>query len=152
MNGRDRAYRIAHATALIGLAAWMCGNAYEEVVLVPNLASGREAALQAFRVLFHATDPTTYYAIVGPITALGLIGSVTAARGAHRRTMLVAAACVAPAVLVTAYVVIHVNLPLFFGAAPDTATARELALEWLTLNAVRIALVVVAFAVARRAR
>jgi hypothetical protein len=151
MDRRDRAYRIAHGLVLIGFAAWLCGNAYEEVVVVPNLASGDPVPLHAFRALFHATDPTTYYAIVGPITALGWIGSVIAARGAHRRTMLLAAAWVAPAVLVTVYVVVHVNLRLFFGAAPDTTTAHRLALEWLIWNAARIALVVVAFIVARRA-
>jgi hypothetical protein len=54
--------------------------------------------------------------------------------------------------LVTVYVVVHVNLQLFFGAVPDAETARELALEWLILNAVRIALVIAAVAAARRAR
>jgi len=152
MRGRDRAYRIAHAIGLAGLAAWLWGNAYEEVAIVPNLAWGDAAALNAFRALFHATNPTTYYAIVGPVVALGLTGSVLAARLPERRKLLVAIACVAVAALVTVYVVVHVNLQLFFGAVPDAATARELALQWLILNAVRIALVAAAFAVARRAR
>ena len=151
MRGRDRAYRIAHVIGLIGLAAWLCGNAYEEIAIVPNLASGDESTLQAFRALFHATNPTTYYAIVGPIAALGLIGSAIAARRAERRGVLLAIACVAVAVSVTVYAVVHVNLQLFFGAVPDTATARELAVQWLVLNAVRIALVIAAFVFARRA-
>jgi hypothetical protein len=151
-SARDRAYRIAHAVALVGLAAWLCGNAYEEIAIVPNLVSGNEAALQAFRALFHATNPTTYYAMVGPIAAIGLIGSVITARTAERRKIWLAAACVAVAALVTVYVVVHVNLPLFFGDTPAAATARQLAVEWLVLNAVRIALVIAAFAVAPRAR
>jgi hypothetical protein len=34
MDGRDRAYRIAHAAGLMGLAAWLWGNVYEELAIV----------------------------------------------------------------------------------------------------------------------
>lgn len=104
-RGSERVFRVAMTVALVGLAAWFFGNAYEEVVIVPNLAFGDvQAGLVGFRAFFRATNPVVYYAILGPPTAVATVVSVLASGGgAHRRVVLRAVACVVPAVLLTAW-------------------------------------------------
>jgi hypothetical protein len=146
--------RAAMLVASVALFAWLCGNAYEEVVIVPNLAFGDvHAAMVGFRALFHASNPVFFYVPLGPaVVASSIVNLVVSWREpARRQTAVGVAACVALAFALTAWIVVHVNLPLFFGPVMDDALeAESLARQWLALNAVRMLLVVAAIGFVRR--
>jgi hypothetical protein len=140
--------RASTVVAGVALVAWLCGNAYEEVVIVPNLAFGdAHTAMVAFRAFFHASNPVFFYVPLGPAVVASSIANVVFSwREPERRKAAVsAAACVGLAFALTAWIVVHVNLPLFFGPVmDDPLEAQSLARQWLALNAVRMLLVVVA--------
>ena len=71
---------------------------------------------------------------------------------ARRPSALRAGLCVLVAVLLTAWIVVHVNLRLFFGPVrTDLVEARSLAWQWLALNAIRMGLLGITIVSLRRA-
>jgi hypothetical protein len=153
---RERLFGRARAAALFGLAAWFCGNAYEQVVIVPNLAFGdARAAMVAFRAFFWATNPALYYVPLGPLVLVSTALCLSASwrDPLRRRHVSRALWAVVLAMLLTAYVVRRINLRLFFGPVlVDAAVARALARQWLALNLARMALAAGAFALVLRSR
>ncbi len=135
----------APPVGLLVLAGWLCGNLYEEIVIVPNLLGGDvHASMLAFRAFFQTSNPAYYYAPLVPLIVATSVVNVVASRRrpSSLRAALGAAACVLAALLLTAWIVVHVNLQLFFGPVlGDLAEARSLALQWLLLNALRVGLV-----------
>lgn len=149
-----RLTNVSFVVMIVGVAAWLCGNAYEEVVIVPNLAFGdAEGAMIAFRGFFHASNPVVFYAPLGPAVAASSIVHVIASwpRRRERAAATAATACVLIALMLTAWIVVHVNLRLFFGPVlRPPAEAQLLAREWLVLNGVRICLATAALECLRR--
>jgi hypothetical protein len=139
---------------MLGLTAWLCGNLYEELVVVPNFVCGDpRSSMLAFRVFFHTTNPVFFYIPLGPIIlATSILNVVASWRNLpKRRTAILAAVCVLAALLLTAWIVVHINRRLFFGPATDDLVgARALALQWLVWNVVRMGLVVSALVFLRR--
>jgi hypothetical protein len=146
--------RTSTLVASVALVAWLCGNAYEEVVIVPNLAFGdARAAMVAFRTFFHVSNPVFFYVPIGPAVVVSSIANVVVSwrEPARRKTAVGAAACVGLGFALTAWIVVHVNLHLFFGPTiDDSLEAQSLARQWLALNAVRMLVVVVAIGLVRR--
>jgi hypothetical protein len=153
---RERLFVIGASVVIAGLAAWLFGNVYEEIVIVPNFVFGDvHAAMIAFRTLFRTTNPVFYYAAVGPLVVLSTgLTTFAAWREPRRRArLLLVLACVGLAGLLSVYIVIGINLRLFFGPVfDDDAVARGLAVQWLVLNLLRVALVATAMTLAVRAR
>jgi len=59
------------AIALFGFAEWFFGNAYEQVVIVPNLLWGDPLIkLASFRTFFATSNPIYFYVPVLPFTIL----------------------------------------------------------------------------------
>jgi hypothetical protein len=150
-------HRLAQASTLVAsvaLIAWLSGNAYEEIVILPNFAFGDvHAAMVAFRTFFHASNPAFFYIPLGPAAVASSIANIVVSwRDPVRRKAAVSAATsVGLAVALTAWIVVHVNLPLFFGPTMDDAVeAQSLARQWLALNAVRMLLVAAAIGFVRR--
>jgi hypothetical protein len=137
------------------VAAWLCGNAYEEVVIVPNFVLGDVgAAMVAFRAFFHVSNPAFFYVPLGPLVVVTAIVNVATSwrDPARRPSALRAGLCVLVAVLLTAWIVVHVNLRLFFGPVrTDLVEARSLAWQWLALNAIRMGLLGITIVSLRRA-
>jgi len=150
--------RLATASMLatVSVVVWLCGNVYEESVVVPNFVFGDvRASMLAFRAFFHASNPALFYAPLGPLVIAGSVATVIKSwrDPARRRMALGAATCVIVAVLLTAWIVVRVNLRLFFGPVmTDLVEARSLARQWLVLNAMRIGLSVIAIVSLRRLR
>src|SRR3954470_15402251 len=134
----------------------MCGNAYEEIAIVPNFAFGdASAAMTAFRQLFHTTNPVFFYAPIGPlsIAAASTVAWTLRSDSRRRRCAFGVGGCVAGAVLLSVYIVARLNVRLFFGPVlEDARVARALGREWLVLNAVRMGLVAMAMTLVRRFR
>jgi hypothetical protein len=126
----------------VSLFAWLCGNAYEEAVIVPNFAFGDvRAAMLAFRAFFHVSNPAFFYVVIGPLVVVGSIVNVLVSwpEPGRRVAALGAAGCVLVDLLLTAWIVVHVNLRLFFGPVMNDLTeAQALARQWLALNASRM--------------
>jgi hypothetical protein len=145
---------VSTLVATVALGAWLCGNAYEEIVIVPNFAGGDvQATMAAFRAFFQASNPVLYYVPIGPaVVVTSILNLLVSWRDpGPRATAAGAAGCVLLAFLLTAWIVVHVNLRLFFGPVmDDLVEARSLARQWLVLNAIRMLVVGVAVFLVRR--
>ena len=133
--------------ATLGQAHWFFGNLYEAVVDVPRLTAAKsEPGLLA------PGSPVRYFAPAAPVTiastAAALAGSWR--EGGDRRAIVTAAAGMAAAIGITAYLVRAVTVTLL-KRQPNQAEREELARRWHRGNLVRLALLIVVRFAFRRA-
>lgn len=142
------------AFALFAHALWFFGNLYEEVVFVPNGVAATSAASRAFNAYFATTHQYNYYV---PLTQLGTLALVAAAIKGRRQPSLrlggPALASVLAGVL-TAFIVVHYNLRIWFGdvSALPESELHALTWQWGAANLLRLGLVGVAALGLLRAR
>ena len=133
----------------LGLAEWFFGNAYEQIVLVPNFATGDSSrALLAYREFFKVSNPAFYYVPLNQLALIALVLALVWTRKlvALQRLIQWAVGFSLMATLLTAYIVKELNLRLFFGELPaDPELVHSLARSWAILNPVRMVLVAISF-------
>jgi hypothetical protein len=145
--------------AELALAQWLFGNVYEAVVKVPErLATppSDAAGVGADRTsILGPGSPVRYYVPAAPVTAATLFGALIASRrtGTVTRWLTASAGCWIAGAALTAYLVVKVNLRLFFGAEAPPADERDTLLRrWHRVNVLRTAAVGGALVAAHRAR
>ena len=143
------------AIALFRFAEWFFGNAYEQVVIVPNLLWGDPLIkLASFRTFFATSNPIYFYVPVLPFTILAQATALYLAwrDPAQRRRPLTSTGFLVAALALAVFIVVYINLYIFFGPLPtDANVVHRLVLLWTCLNPIRMALVASAFAFARAA-
>jgi len=137
--------------AVSGQVLWLCGNLYESIVDVPRLL--RDAQPRRRPGLLKPGSPLRYYAPTAPLalaaTAATLMNGWRS--GGNKRVIGTAAAHMAVAVGLTAYLVRKVNVPLLTGTGSiDDAEQQRMLRIWRRVNAVRVAAVVGALVATRR--
>lgn len=139
---------------LFGIALWFFGNLYEAVVIGPNIAGDSKEQLKAFQQFTVVTNPVYYYIPLTQIAAITLIvWFVRTPRKAPEKISLLLA-CVAEilAVVLSVYVIVRLNMTLFFGSLGESpGELHRLALQWNVLNLVRVVLTAIALLYALRA-
>lgn len=130
--------------SLIGIAWWLFGNLYEAIVIAPNLLHDTLSRTDHWRQFFITANPVFYYIPFVPVVIICLI---IAALGAPvtqvrlRKRLQWAAAYALVAVLVSAYIIIQINLKLFYGDLTEHAESiPSLGLYWNLLNILRLLL------------
>ncbi|MGH3171473.1 MAG: anthrone oxygenase family protein [Trebonia sp.] len=129
---------------------WLCGNAYEAVVLVPRMQRSWEGgSAPGLRV-----DPKWYYLSAIP-AALGALGGATSLAWVNsypaRGCMLAAAVISAIALALTVFIIVAINLPLFYAEPPPpVGEGLYLTQRWRRLNLVRVVLLAAALGVMLR--
>jgi hypothetical protein len=130
--------------ALFGLALWLFGNLYEAVVIAPNLLADPLSKIKSWREFFTLTNPIYFYIPIAPLAALTTFFAYfrTPKQSVLLKRHLGIAALILLFVLVlSAFMIIRINHPLFFG---DIRLLREqvyaLSLRWNVLNIIRIIL------------
>jgi len=129
--------------SLIGTLQGFFGNAYEAVVSVPNMMAIYELKLPQREPMFRnkRSSPVIYYV---PLGALVLVLAVATALASSRESIpgrawfAAAAALYVLASALTAYIVVAINLDLFFRPQANLEKARILLRRWLRWNAVRL--------------
>jgi hypothetical protein len=134
--------------ARLGQAQAFFGNAYEAVVKVPHTFAHNRSL--AGRSPLRLGSPTLYFVPAGPVTLAASVGALVAGER-NRRWLATSTAASAAAGLLTAHVVTKVNKPLFLDVEAP-ADRDALLRRWYRLNAVRLALLAVAWFAAERAR
>jgi hypothetical protein len=123
---------------------WLCGNAYEAVVLVPRMQRSWEGgSAPGLRV-----DPKWYYlsAIPAGLVALGVATYLAWVNSYQERGwVLVATVISGSALALTIFIIVTINLPLFY-AQPPPPVGRGLHLtrRWRRINLARVVLLVAA--------
>jgi hypothetical protein len=150
-----RRFRVFLAITLFGFAEWFFGNAYEQVVIIPNLWWGDPLIkLASFRAFFETSNPIYFYVPVLPFTILAQATALYLAWSApaRRRRLLASTGFLVAALALAAFIIVYINLYIFFGPIPtDASVVHRLVLLWTCLNFIRMALVASAFAFASAA-
>jgi hypothetical protein len=67
----ERLVALAATLLSFSLTAWLCGNAYEEIVIVPNFAFGDvRVAMTSFREFFRTSNPAFFYVPLNPLSVV----------------------------------------------------------------------------------
>jgi hypothetical protein len=136
--------------ARVGQAQAFFGNLYEAVVRVPHLLA-HDRTLPG-RPPLHPGSPTLYYVPAGPVALAASLATLATTRG-DRRWQTTSTAATTAAAALTVYVVTRVNKPLLLDeAAPSPACRDALLTRWYRLNAVRMALLGLAWLASEKAR
>jgi Domain of unknown function (DUF1772) len=145
-KGHHKRFRPVHARwlrlAASGQALWLAGNLYEAVVDMPRLL--RDAQPQRRPGLMTAGSPLRYYAPLAPLTFTATTVALMDGwrSGGDKRVVVTAAAHMAAAAGLTAYLVRTVNLPLLTGAGPAGGAEQQRMLrKWHRANGARLAAV-----------
>jgi hypothetical protein len=145
--------------AELALAQWLFGNVYEAVVKIPErlaTPSSDAAGGGADRTSILGTgSPVRYYVPAPPVTAATLLGALIAGRqnGTVTRWLTASAGCAIAGAALTTYLVVKVNLRLFFAAeAPPAGERAALLRRWHRVNVLRTAAVGGALVATHRAR
>jgi hypothetical protein len=126
---------------VFGIAMWFFGNLYEAVVIGPNIAGDTKEQLRAFQQFTVVTNPVYYYIPLTQIAAVTLIVWFvrTPWRAPEKRSLFIASAAEIAAVALSSYIIVKLNMTLFFGSLGETPDElHRLALQWNLLNLVRV--------------
>ncbi|AMW18479.1 hypothetical protein Chelonae_p0728 [[Mycobacterium] chelonae subsp. bovistauri] len=126
---------------VFGIAMWFFGNLYEAVVIGPNIAGDTKEQLRAFQQFTVVTNPVYYYIPLTQIAAVTLIVWFvrTPWRAPEKRSLFIASAAEIAAVALSIYIIVKLNMTLFFGSLGETPDElHRLALQWNLLNLVRV--------------
>lgn len=129
--------------AILTQLQWLFGNVYEEI-LTPNSITASIQSLNCYNSFFRWTEPYFYYIPLTQLGCLTLVGMAFSSRTprAIRPLLAKAAVCGISALALTAFIVIHYNLRMFFGPVDHLGSAvHRLYLEWALFNALRIVMV-----------
>jgi hypothetical protein len=134
--------------SLFGITLWFFGNLYEAVVIVPNMLENSVAKAHAWQAFFTTTNPVFFYVPLAPlatVAAIILYFRVRKASTVLKSQLRIAAICSVLALAIGAYIIIQINLKLFFGDIGKYAgELHGLAVLWNILNGVRVILLAVA--------
>lgn len=133
--------RILMYFTVFGIAMWFFGNLYEAVVIGPNIAGDTKEQLRAFQQFTVVTNPVYYYIPLTQIAAVTLIVWFvrTPWRAPEKRSLCIASAAEIAAVALSIYIIVKLNMTLFFGSLGETPDElHRLALQWNLLNLVRV--------------
>ncbi|MDM4761979.1 DUF1772 domain-containing protein [Galbitalea sp. SE-J8] len=126
--------RIVPALAKLGIAHWLFGNLYEEVVKMPE-------RLGADEPLLGPGSPVRYYLPVAPLTVgAAVVAARRAPRGGSRARLTAAAACTIAGAMLTGHLVRAVIVPLTSGRVSEPHERARLAAHWHRANRLRIVL------------
>lgn len=133
--------------ALFGIAGGFYGNLYEAVVLVPEWQISPRS-ISHWASPYAAKSPTRYYVPIEPLSTialwlgLGMTGRMPwRTNSLLRRWLLFASICGLATQGLTAYIVLQLNMPLFFDAdRPPYSVLVNLLDQWELFNAFRIVL------------
>ena len=144
-SGHRRPHSGWALAARLGQAAWYYGNLYEAVVGMPQLLI--EARANRAPSLVGPGSPVRYYIGVAPpalgATAVSLVASWRA--GEDRRLIVATAGSIAVAVMLSAYLIRSVNVPLLTSRESlSERDERRLVWTWHGVNAVRLLALTVA--------
>lgn len=122
---------------------WFSGNLYEGLALAPNQLANTVAQLEAWNGYFTVTNPIYYFVPITHLAVIVLWGLTIKGRirdEKWNRQLVVASLLTLLAEVLTVYIVLELNLSLFFGKelAPE---AIGKVYQWNALNAVRVGLV-----------
>ncbi|MEO3926801.1 anthrone oxygenase family protein [Micromonosporaceae bacterium B7E4] len=157
---RQRLTKALLTVAQFGQAQLFFGNLYEAVVKVPDrFAEHRDLAAAPGTTARRAAvlrpgSPVRYFVPSGPLTVAAALGALAAGwRSPSRHWLTMSAATTVAMALGTAQLNRTVNDPLFLAArAPDATERTELLRRWYRANAIRMAVLAVAWVTAQRAR
>ncbi|WP_157579065.1 hypothetical protein [Spirosoma montaniterrae] len=128
--------------ALFGLALWFFGNLYEEVILMPNWLVAPLDVLQAYNRYYTVVIQYHYYVPITQVAVIVLIVCCFTANPARQqagRDLGRAAIWGTIALVLTAWIVLSLNLDLFIGQLTLTETeAHRKGLIWMLGNGVRL--------------
>ncbi|KRQ30557.1 MULTISPECIES: anthrone oxygenase family protein [Mycobacteroides] len=133
--------RILMYFTVFGIAMWFFGNLYEAVVIGPNIAGDTKEQLRAFQQFTVVTNPVYYYIPLTQIAAVTLIvWFVRTPWGApEKRSLFIASLAEIAAVALSIYIIVKLNMTLFFGSLGETPDElHRLALQWNLLNLIRV--------------
>ncbi|GLE58574.1 hypothetical protein NJBCHELONAE_38840 [Mycobacteroides chelonae] len=133
--------RILMYFTVFGIAMWFFGNLYEAVVIGPNIAGDTKEQLRAFQQFTVVTNPVYYYIPLTQIAAVTLIVWFvrTPWRAPEKRSLFIASLAEIAAVTLSIYIIVKLNMTLFFGSLGETPDElHRLALQWNLLNLVRV--------------
>ncbi|MGV0582770.1 anthrone oxygenase family protein [Mycobacteroides chelonae] len=133
--------RILMYFTVFGIAMWFFGNLYEAVLIGPNIAGDTKEQLRAFQQFTVVTNPVYYYIPLTQIAAVTLIVWFvrTSWRAPEKRSLFIASAAEIAAVALSIYIIVKLNMTLFFGSLGETPDElHRLALQWNLLNLVRV--------------
>ena len=133
--------RILMYFTVFGIAMWFFGNLYEAVVIGPNIAGDTKEQLRAFQQFTEVTNPVYYYIPLTQIAAVTLIVWFvrTPWRAPEKRSLFIASLAEIAAVALSIYIIVKLNMTLFFGSLGETPDElHRLALQWNLLNLVRV--------------
>lgn len=133
--------RILMYFTVFGIAMWFFGNLYEAVVIGPNIAGDTKEQLRAFQQFTVVTNPVYYYIPLTQIAAVTLIAwFVRTPWGApEKRSLFIASLAEIAAVALSIYIIVKLNMTLFFGSLGETPDElHRLALQWNLLNLIRV--------------
>ncbi|OLT56313.1 hypothetical protein, partial [Mycobacteroides abscessus] len=129
--------RILMYFTVFGIAMWFFGNLYEAVVIGPNIAGDTKEQLRAFQQFTVVTNPVYYYIPLTQIAAVTLIVWFvrTPWRAPEKRSLFIASLAEIAAVALSIYIIVKLNMTLFFGSLGETPDElHRLALQWNLLN------------------
>lgn len=130
---RDARLRWPVHVVRLGLAHWLFGNLYEEVVHMPERLGPSDR-------LLGTGSPVRYYLPAAPITLAATVITAVEPGGADRGWRLAVVGLTAAGGTLTGYVVRTVIVPLMGNEALDDVTRARLARRWHRVNRVRIGL------------
>ena len=133
--------RILMYFTVFGIAMWFFGNLYEAVVIGPNSAGDTKEQLRAFQQFTVVTNPVYYYIPLTQIAAVTLIVWFvrTPWRAPEKRSLFIASLAEIAAVALSIYIIVKLNMTLFFGSLGETPDElHRLALQWNLLNLIRV--------------
>lgn len=133
--------RILMYFTVFGIAMWFFGNLYEAVVIGPNIAGDTKEQLRTFQQFTVVTNPVYYYIPLTQIAAVTLIVWFvrTPWRAPEKRSLFIASLAEIAAVALSIYIIVKLNMTLFFGSLGETPDElHRLALQWNLLNLIRV--------------
>jgi hypothetical protein len=131
--------------SLFGLALWFFGNLYEGIVIAPNLLADPIKKLAYWQGFFTLTNPLYFYIPIAPLASLATFVSYFCTpqeKAAVKRHLRSASLFVFLGLILGVFIVIRINLRLFFGDISQLSgnTIYRLSLLWNILNILRLML------------
>jgi hypothetical protein len=131
--------------SLFGIAMWFFGNLYEAIVIGPNLLHDSVNRVHAWQQFFMVTNPAWFYVPVPQVATIVLLVLYVKTPGSNvelKRFMRMASIFQLVSILLSVYVILQINLKLFFGDLSQNADKiSSMALAWNVLNIIRVILV-----------
>ena len=143
-GGRQRGLLWSRA-ARLGQAAWLFGNLYEGMIGMPQVLADARSVRPAG--LLAEGSPVRYFVPVAGIALAptGITLTQSWRTGADRRLIAATATCLGVALVLSAYLIRTVNVPLLAGHGPlDEPDRGRLVRLWHRGNVVRVVALAVA--------